>query len=76
MPPEHFLLSENESEGQRTDALPRGKNSFAARFRAGWTKEQLMRHYALTEAQYERVVMCLVKMRTILPRNAEQEGEK
>jgi hypothetical protein len=26
---------------------------------AGWTKERLMAYYALTEAQYEKVLRCL-----------------
>ncbi len=30
--------------------------SFSQKLRAGWTKEQLMAHYALTEVQYERVL--------------------
>ncbi len=33
--------------------------SFSQKLRAGWTKEQLMAYYALTEAQYERVIGCL-----------------
>jgi hypothetical protein len=33
--------------------------SFSQKLRAGWTKERLMTYYALTEAQYERVMECL-----------------
>ncbi len=32
------------------------ETSFSQKRRAGWTKEQLMAYYALTEAQYERVI--------------------
>ena len=37
--------------------------SFSRKMRAGWTKEGLMAHYALTEAQYERVLECLKGIR-------------
>jgi hypothetical protein len=33
--------------------------SFSQKLRAGWTKERLMAHYALTETQYEKVLGCL-----------------
>jgi hypothetical protein len=33
--------------------------SFSRKLRDGWTKEQLMAYYALTEAQYEKVMGCL-----------------
>ncbi len=33
--------------------------SFSQKLKAGWTKERLMAYYALTEAQYERVMVCL-----------------
>ncbi len=35
------------------------ETSFSQKKKAGWTKEQLMAYYALTEAQYERVIECL-----------------
>jgi hypothetical protein len=35
------------------------ETSFSQKRRAGWTKERLMAHYALTEAQYEKVIGCL-----------------
>jgi hypothetical protein len=34
-------------------------NSFSQKINAGWTKERLMAYYALTEAQYEKVMECL-----------------
>ncbi len=37
----------------------KGDLSFSQKMKAGWTKERLMAHYALTEAQYERVMKCL-----------------
>ncbi len=37
----------------------RTETSFSQKLRAGWTKEQLMAYYALTEAQYENVLGCL-----------------
>ena len=33
--------------------------SFSRKLRAGWTKEQLMKYYSLTEAQYEKVIESL-----------------
>jgi hypothetical protein len=33
--------------------------SFSQKMKAGWTKERLMAYYALTEAQYEKVMGCL-----------------
>ncbi len=35
------------------------ETSFSQKLRAGWTKEQLMAYYALTEAQYEKVLESL-----------------
>ena len=37
--------------------------SFSQKLRDGWTKEQLMAYYVLTEAQYERVLECLKAIR-------------
>ncbi len=37
----------------------KAESSFSQKMKAGWTKEQLMAYYALTEAQYERVMKCL-----------------
>ncbi len=37
----------------------KAETSFSQKQRAGWTKEQLMAYYALTEEQYERVIGCL-----------------
>ncbi len=37
--------------------------SFSQKMKAGWTKERLMAYYALTEAQYERVLECLKVIR-------------
>jgi hypothetical protein len=37
--------------------------SFGQRLDEGWTKEQLMAYYALTEAQYEKVMGCLKAIR-------------
>jgi len=33
--------------------------SFSQKMKAGWTKERLIAYYALTEAQYEKVMGCL-----------------
>ncbi len=37
--------------------------SFSQKMKAGWTKEQLMAYYALTEVQYEKVMECLKGIR-------------
>ncbi len=37
----------------------KANTSFSQKLREGWTKEQLMAYYALTEAQYEKVLRCL-----------------
>jgi hypothetical protein len=34
------------------------ETSFSQKLRAGWTKERLIANYALTEAQYEKVLEC------------------
>jgi hypothetical protein len=36
--------------------------SFSRRLKAGWTKEQLMKYYCLSEAQYTKVVECLKRI--------------
>ncbi|MBU4373918.1 MAG: hypothetical protein KKD69_03990 [Euryarchaeota archaeon] len=36
--------------------------SFSQRLKAGWTKEQLVKYYCITEAQYERVVACVKRI--------------
>lgn len=33
--------------------------SFSQRLKAGAAKEELMKHYALNEAQYAKVITCL-----------------
>jgi hypothetical protein len=37
--------------------------SFSQKLKAGWTKERLIAYYALTEAQYEKVMACLKGIR-------------
>ena len=37
--------------------------SFSQKFDSGWTKEQLMKYYAMTEKQYEKVMACLSVIR-------------
>jgi len=41
----------------------KGETSFSQKIKAGWTKERLMTYYALTEAQYEKVMECLKGIR-------------
>ncbi len=36
--------------------------SFSQNLKAGWTKERLMAHYALTEREYEKILECLKKI--------------
>lgn len=36
--------------------------SFSQRMRAGWSKEQLMKYYVISEQQYERVQVCLNRL--------------
>ncbi len=43
----------------------KANTSFSQKLRAGWTKEQLMAYYALTEAQYEKVIECLKAIRNM-----------
>ena len=33
--------------------------SFSRKLRAGWTKDELMKYYAMTEVQYDKVVESL-----------------
>ncbi len=33
--------------------------SFSQKLQAGWTQKQLMKYYALSEAQYDRVIASL-----------------
>jgi hypothetical protein len=40
------------------------ETSFSQKQKDGWTKERLMAHYVLTEAQYERVIVCLKTIRS------------
>ena len=37
--------------------------SFSRKLRAGWTKEQLMKYYAMSEAQYDRIIESLEAIR-------------
>jgi hypothetical protein len=39
------------------------ETSFSQTMKAGWTKERLMAYYALTEAQYEKVMEYLKGIR-------------
>ncbi len=41
--------------------------SFSQKLKAGWTKQELMAHYALTEAQYEKVIGCLKSIGSMKP---------
>jgi hypothetical protein len=43
----------------------KSETSFSQKMKAGWTKERLMAYYALTEAQYEKVMGCLKGIGTI-----------
>jgi hypothetical protein len=38
-------------------------SSFSEKLRAGWSKEQLMKHYAMPEQQYDRVIACLKQIK-------------
>lgn len=38
--------------------------SFSQRLKAGWSKEQLMKYYALTEAQFEKILKNLAELHT------------
>ncbi len=44
---------------KNTQAGHEGRYELFRELRAGWTKKELMAHYALTEEQYERVLECL-----------------
>ena len=37
--------------------------SFSRKLRAGWTKDELMKYYAMTEVQYDKVVESLEAIR-------------
>ncbi|MCI0469312.1 MAG: hypothetical protein L0Y62_04515 [Nitrospirae bacterium] len=39
--------------------------SFSQKMRAGWTKERLMGHYALSEREYQRIMECLKDIRQV-----------
>ncbi len=41
------------------------ETSFSQKLKAGWTKERLMAYYALTEAQYEKILGCLEAIRKV-----------
>lgn len=36
--------------------------SFSRRLKAGWTEEQLMKYYCLSEVQYKKVAECLKRI--------------
>ena len=33
--------------------------SFSDRLKEGWTKEQLMKHYSVSEEEYEKLIVCI-----------------
>ncbi len=37
----------------------RAESSFSQKMKAGWTKERLLAHYALSEREYEKVMESL-----------------
>ncbi|VVB85645.1 Uncharacterised protein [uncultured archaeon] len=37
--------------------------SFSQRLKAGWSKTDLMRYYALDEKQYDKVLACLERIK-------------
>ncbi len=41
----------------------RAEASFSQKMKAGWTKERLMTHYALSEKEYEKVMESLKEIR-------------
>lgn len=38
--------------------------SFGAKLNAGWTKEQLMKHYCMNEREYDKSIASLKKIRS------------
>jgi hypothetical protein len=54
----------------------RAETSFSQKLKAGWTKERLMAYYALTEAQYERILCSLKDIWTMQTQKGENEIAK
>ncbi len=50
--------------------------SFSQKMRSGWTKERLMAYYALTEAQFERVIESLKVIWTMQAQKVENDITK
>ncbi len=50
--------------------------SFSQKMKAGWTKERLMAYYALTEAQYEKIVGSLKVIWTMQAQKVENDITK
>lgn len=46
--------------------------SFSQRLKAGWSKADLMRYYALDEKQYDKVLACL----QVITKNNCKEGKQ
>jgi hypothetical protein len=46
------------------------ERSFKARLAAGETKEQLMKYFAMSEDQYNRVLVCLERIKREKPKEA------
>lgn len=55
MPFENWVLAENESEGERLYLPDDLSGSFSEKIRRGWTKEQLMRYYCISEEKFIKV---------------------
>ncbi len=73
MPEKDWNIEENTNEGERLHLPDDLSGSFSAKLRRGWTKEQLMRYYVLSEAKYEKVVTFLSKMGTITRKKTQEE---
>lgn len=56
----------------------RREPSFSDRIKQGWSKEQLLQHYALTEAQYEKALACLNNLKQLETSKKEnpKKGER
>ncbi len=58
-------MVEDRREARSTKGEPAMNRtpSFAQRMRAGESKEQLMKYFCISEAQYQKVITCLERIR-------------
>ncbi len=50
--------------------------SFSQRLKSGWNKEQLMKLYAISEQQYQKLLTCLENLKRIEAEKGQEQKRR